>query len=454
MAVPTSEQTDEPRVAVAEALTEEEEIPEDFAALMATRIVLLNEKEFDPMVSSANVAEYVYENTNDPKKIGYFFDVLELLINNEQTKKYGALSFAALSIHSEVKKEYEGYIEEFATHLIENHYDMTKPEISLEKKKYSAYSTLIGLIFIKMVEINRSLYDSIHDFYSQIIREEMELEAEREKQKEEEKKVVAFKKTIKKAKVTKKLYDDTIDFVSAKGDFKSTSLNQENPNEHIAILADSLRGTRRYVIQDIMNKRALEKKKRLEKELSERLASAEEIIMSTEPFQQALSLFWKEKQYTYKFLSVEKIRVALRIIGIILGAVYWLLGYIGMWGVHWFEGIFVFIGMYTFVKFAGSRKNFKSFYPYDVSKELESNANSFIHVFRHMSKEQMYQFTLQQVKMKQNEKILQIVPEFIKYLYTIMSDRKNLIMSVEELSEIIESLEVDIAKQLRRVEDL
>ena len=42
-----------------------------------------------------------------------------------------------------------------------------------------------------------------------------------------------------------------------------------------------------------------------------------------------------------------------------------------------------------------------------------------------------------------------MIQEFIKYLYAIMPDRKSMMISVEELSELMENSEIEVAKQLR-----
>jgi hypothetical protein len=42
-----------------------------------------------------------------------------------------------------------------------------------------------------------------------------------------------------------------------------------------------------------------------------------------------------------------------------------------------------------------------------------------------------------------------MVPEYVKYLYAIMPDRKNMMISVDELSELVENSEIEVAKQLR-----
>ncbi|MGK5091508.1 hypothetical protein WDW89_05755 [Deltaproteobacteria bacterium TL4] len=423
-------------------------VPEDFAQHLATRIVVIHEKEIDPIVSSENVASFINEQTQNPRRISYFIDATEVLLENERTEKYAALSWAALVIHSDLVSEYQIYVKNLIAAVVDGYYEMEKPSVQFQKKKFSAYSRIMGIVFIKMVDINSNLFDAAQELYSDLIRREMEVDAKSQDSKEE-KKSIAFKKTTKKKKISVKFYDDIIDYIATRGDFKSTSLNQENPNEYIVLLADRLRGTRRYVIQDIMNKRALERKKRIEKELSDRLASAEDVIMASDPFCLGLSLFWREKRYNYKFLAVEKIRMALQVIAVIIGVLYFMVGYLNLWNIHWLEGILVCFGMYVFGKVAGSRKRFKSFYPYDVSKELEGCSTTFIAVMRRMSKDQLDHFLMRQVKNKRNESVIQVIPEFVKYLYAIMPDRKSMIISVDELSEVMENIEIDIAKQLR-----
>src|SRR5262249_61767344 len=95
--------------------------------------------------------------------------------------------------------------------------------------------------------------------------------------------------------------------------------------------------TRRYVIQDIMAKQAADKRKEAEKELSEKLASAEEIIQARDNFKRALDLFWAEKRYNIKYLSVEKVRVTLQVVGIIIGIIYFLAGYLRVYSLTWRE---------------------------------------------------------------------------------------------------------------------
>ena len=105
--------------------------------------------------------------------------------------------------------------------------------------------------------------------------------------------------------------------------------------------------------------------------------------------------------------------------------------------------------MLVFVRFAASRKQLQFFYPTDISKELEECSTAFLNVMRNMSQEQLEQFLVRQIKLERNQKYLSMVPEFMKYLYAIMPDRKSMMISVDELSELVENSEIEVAKQLR-----
>jgi len=105
--------------------------------------------------------------------------------------------------------------------------------------------------------------------------------------------------------------------------------------------------------------------------------------------------------------------------------------------------------MLIFVRLIASRRQFHYFYPVDISKELEECCTAFLNVMRNMSQEQLEHFILRQIKLEANQKYLSLVPEFMKYLYAIMPDRKNMMITVDELSELVENSEIEVAKQLR-----
>ena len=218
----------------------------------------------------------------------------------------------------------------------------------------------------------------------------------------------------------------------------------------MVILADRMRGTRRYVIQDIMNRQSISRRKEVEKELSERLANAEDIILARDSFKKALNLFWTEKLYNFKYLSVEKVRVTVQVTGIVIGIVYFLVGYLELYGMEWWEGVLVALGMYLYSRFICSRRAFARFFPDDVSKQLEVTVGTFTPTVRKMSKDQMDAFLIRQVKDTGNLELLPVVPEFVKYVFAVMPERKSAVIQLDELSEIMENLELDIARALRQ----
>ena len=126
-----------------------------------------------------------------------------------------------------------------------------------------------------------------------------------------------------------------------------------------------------------------------------------------------------------------------------------MLGFMGVWGISWIDGMVVCVVMLIFVRIVGSRKQLKFFYPTDISKELEECSTAFISVMRNMSQEQLENFLVRQIKLEENQNYLSMIPEFVKYLYAVMPDRKSMMISVDELSEVVENSEIEVAKQLR-----
>ena len=84
-----------------------------------------------------------------------------------------------------------------------------------------------------------------------------------------------------------------------------------------------------------------------------------------------------------------------------------------------------------------------------MSKELEQYSTQFINVFRNMSMEQMEHFLVRQIKLDRNRNYLSMIPEYVKYLFAIMPDRKNMVITMDELSELVENAEIEIAKAVR-----
>ncbi len=422
-----------------------EEIPENFAGQIARDVMVLFQKQMDPEVAAVEASSYLWKNAGTPEKVSYFVDATELWLESGTSgDKFAALSWNGLVTQSVNNQDYDTFLRMMIVAILDGYYSLQKPDIEYKEKRYSTYTSIIANTFIRMVELNPASEAGASEIFTILVHSEMDLEARSAAEEDE-----TGSSTIPTD--MQKLFDEMIDYLHDRGMFKSNPMAGEeaNPNEHIEVLCERLRGTRRYVMQEVINERALEKRKKLEMELENQLASAEEIVMVAPQFTEGMAFFVQEKRYNFKYLAVEKIRMTLQLLGSITGAVYFLLGFMGVWGVHWIDGMVVCLVMLIFVRIAASRKQFQFFYPTDISKELEDCSTAFLNVMRNMSQEQLEQFLVRQIKLERNQKYLGMVPEFMKYLYAIMPDRKSMVITVDELSELVENSEIEVAKQLR-----
>jgi len=422
-----------------------EEIPENFAGQIARDVMVLFQKQMDPEVAAVEASSYLWKNAGTPEKVSYFVDATELWLESGTSgDKFAALSWNGLVTQSVNNQDYDTFLRMMIVAILDGYYSLQKPDIDYKEKRFSTYTSIIANTFIRMVELNPASEAGASEIFTILVHSEMDLEARSQAEEDE-----TGSSTIPTD--MQKLFDEMIDYLHDRGMFKSNPMAGEeaNPNEHIEVLCERLRGTRRYVMQEVINERALEKRKKLEMELENQLASAEEIVMVAPQFTEGMAFFVQEKRYNFKYLAVEKIRMTLQLLGSITGAVYFLLGFMGVWGVHWIDGMVVCLVMLIFVRIAASRKQFQFFYPTDISKELEDCSTAFLNIMRNMSQEQLEQFLVRQIKLERNQKYLAMVPEFMKYLYAIMPDRKSMVITVDELSELVENSEIEVAKQLR-----
>ncbi len=430
----------------------ERELPADFAQRIATKVVFTNERERDPEAALQKVGDLLLRNLSRPTRVGHFMDVVEQLENDPETLRFAGLCFVAIVLDRQEAPRYEKFLDDIMEKMIEDHQTEAKPPYQAEyrRRHFSAYARILGDAFSAMMSINTELYEVVSQIFTTLIRKEMEQEQRRKERAESGgRRISVSRGEERNLKVGKKLFDDLVDYIHDRGEQKTGTLQQQNPNEYIAVLADRLRGTRRYVIQDILNQQALERRKEAEKELGERLASAEEIIMAKEAFRRAIRLYWTEKQYNFKYMAVEKVRVTVQVLAVIVGIVEFLMGYLGLFGMHWWEGVVVTFVMYIFARVFGSRRYFRRFFPDDVTKELEVVLGSFTPTFRKMGKEQIDAFMHRQVRDPANLSYLPLMPEFVRYVFAVMPDRNSVVVSREELAEMLQNMEMDIARALR-----
>lgn len=427
-------------------------LPDDFHQRIATKLVLIVERERDSEIVLQKLASTILRNLHQEGRIPLFYRAMEFMLKDPESHRYASLSYTSLVVDLEHSAEQADFLNHVINLAVDDHIYIRQPEHQLDynRKKFSGVARHLGEVFISMIDLNSDLYEIISTIFSMIIRQEMVLE-QADKEVKDSSRRISTSKSEEEAKAAKKLFDEIVDYIHARGEFRSESLNQQNPNEFMSVLADRMRGTRRYVMQDIQNRQALLKKKEVEKELSERLAGAEEIILAKDSFKKALHLFWTEKLYNFKYLSVEKVRVTLQVAGIMIGIVYFLAGYLNVYGLKWWEGLIILGGMYIASRFLCSRRAFNRFFPNDVSKELEVVVGSFTPTLRRMSKDQTDAFMIRQVRDSGNIELLPLLPEFVKYVYAVMPERKSAIIALEELAEIMENLELDIARAIRSI---
>jgi hypothetical protein len=428
------------------------DVPKDFANRVATKITAINERELDEEIASSKVAALVYKNMSHPDALPYFNETIDILLQDEHTHKYAATTWTSLHWHEDVHPEYRKFVNAILDRTIMGHIRADLPMFDHEEsgKEFSAYAYTLGETFIQMMRLSSDLYNILTDIYSYIIRNEMTRDLEKGKEESTKKKIIGRKKAKEsEVKNPKKLFDDIVDYISERGEFRSDTLEQKNPNEFILILADQLRSTRRYIIQDIMNRHALERKKTLEKELRDRQASAEEVIQASEPFKHGLYLFWLEKRYNFKYLAVEKVRITLQIASIFLGLGAVGIGFLGVGPLGLLEGLMVGALMMIYSQLFCSRSVFGPFYPKDVTVELEKDVGAYTPTFRKMSINQMNSFMNRQLKEAENGLLLHLIPEYVKYIFAVMPDRTEILMTKENVNEFMERLEINLSKLQR-----
>jgi len=429
------------------------DVPKDFANRVASKITAINERELDEEIALAKVAALIYKNMNHPEALPYFNETIDILLQDEHTQKYAATTWTSLLWNEDIHPEYRKLVNAILDRSIGGHIRADLPMYEAEEsgKEFSAYAYTLGETFIQMMGMNSDLYNILTDIYSYLIRSEMSRDLEKGKEESSKKRTILSRKKSKESEVKnpKKLFDDIVDYISERGEFRSDTLEQKNPNEFILILADQLRSTRRYIIQDIMNRHALERKKTLEKELRDRQASAEEVIQAGDPFRHGLYLFWLEKRYNFKYLAVEKVRITLQIVSIFLGLGAVGIGFLAVGPIGLFEGLMVGGMMTIYSQFFCSRAVFGPFYPKDVTVELEKDVGAYTPTFRKMTLEQMNSFMNRQLKEPESTLLLHLLPEYVKYIFAVMPDRNEILMTKENVNEFMERLEVNLTKYQR-----
>lgn len=195
---------------------------------------------------------------NPPDLFSYFNEIIDILLQEVHTQKYAATAWTCVFWHEDVHPEYRTFIINLVNGIIDGHARAERPNFKHEEsgKEFSPYAYTVGETFIQMMLLNSDLYTVLADIFEIVIRTEMRRDLEKGK-------IDAIKKDTGHEN-PRMLFDDIIDFISERGKLRSDDslkglAEQKNPNEYMLILAERMRTTRQYIIQDIADRQALKK---------------------------------------------------------------------------------------------------------------------------------------------------------------------------------------------------
>lgn len=411
----------------------------------ARRIQVIFDKELDQNHAIGQVAELAHQQFYAEGKLPFFVSCLQILLEKESSELYAGLSLAAPYWYEQKNPEYRDFLIALLERSAKGHWYRDMPDHKHEdsNKFFSTYAYVLGESFIQLVRDHANNYEIISDLYSYLIKHEMELDRQRLDGK------ATGKPAMPEPNNPKKLYDDLYDYINERSVFRTDSLSTENPNEFIQILADRLQSTRRYCIQEEINRQALRRKKEMELALKDREASAEEIIFAQRFFPGALELYAKMLEYNIRYFEMEKKRVTFQIIPILL-----ITSLLGLWLMELVDlSVGLAAGLVTtaiLIKLLLSKTSLKGFYPKDVTEELEDQVSKLSAILYKCSPRQ-----LESLLRRQSKKVLthpQLagrLPDFVRYVYQVMPRKREALTTKEDLERILDRTKYFIARELR-----
>ncbi len=408
------------------------------------------ERELDGAKAAEEAVKQVFEAFAPPEKQTYFIPFLQELLEDEETSAYAPKLLTTLFWNEQNKEGYADFLQQLIERSARGHWQRDLGEYAHKKsgRHFSTYAYTWGENFIQMMKLSSEHYDTISELYSHLIRYEMKMETQRqeEKLKPQQKKKAQTTKTPNQ----KKLYDDIFDYLTERARFHSETLNQENPNEFILLLTDRLRSTKRYCMQDAITRRALERKKQLEKEMKEREASAEEIIKTYPPFKNALRLFREAKDYNFRYMKMEKKRVAMQLFPLILGVSGIGAGLMELYELDVF-GMVSLALVALLPSLLLTRQIMARFYPLDQTDVLEQEIGLLVPILKKCSQNQMASLLNRLIKEVDDPALLQHMPDFLTYVFSVIPERNQALMNREQLEETLSRLRYSVTHRLRQV---
>ncbi len=409
---------------------------------LATKIVFICEKEIDVAISASNIASFIFKNFEEDNSPESFLKLVHELTKREINTNYAALTFLSLFWCRNEDSNFEPLFKKMLK-VITHQFHSSQGEtytIKNIKRKYPLYAHIIGESFIQAMGHNDSLYSEISGVYSIFVETELQQEEDYN-----QKRLLAYKDLkLPPRTVFIKLYDELFTYINDRGRFRPETLDRENPFQYIVDLAERLRGTRIYCIQNMVQKFSNEKNKIIRQELRDKEASAEILSSTKLTFQEGLKLFHDARTFRRDYLKTDKIRVLLQISLISLGIVSLT---ITLWNQSLeVKPIVVIFSLLSILggKLLCSKRFFVRFYPKNIKKELEKNMENCIYLFRKTSLDQINLFLNKQVQEPKNRKLLIMMPDFIKYLFDLMPNKKERVMSREQILDAISQLKQTI----------
>ena len=414
---------------------------------MAQQIIFICERELEVDQAHQKVSELLFSQLNGGRQ-DYFQALLYTLLEEEESQPYAAHAFASLFSQESLRPELGDFWQDLLQMMIRGHRSGDLPSYRHQDsgKVFSAYAFSLGETLIQMGRLGAHYYDFVSDCYTHLIRAEAEIE---KKRREAAAKPHGRDGTKKEAPANpKSLYDDVADYISERAIFRARTLNPNNPNEFIQLLSDRLRSTRRYVIQDLINKDSVNKKKQMEKALKERQASAEELVFGGQPFLEGLRLFKEAKLYNGRFMEAEKRRVTLQLLPLVIAVPLIGFGLMEVWELnYWLMGLAGVVGIGG--RFVFTPKFFSRFYPKDITSPLEEQVSLIAAVFKKCAADQLASFLRRQVKEIGDAQELNLIPDYVTYILSVIPRKKDLLLTKAELRQTLDQLAPHIARRRR-----
>ncbi len=428
-----------------EKLLSSQEIPSDFAYRCAIRIHTIYEREADEDEANVKVLQMIDNHLNHPSRYHYFADMTIIMLQKD-LDVITNITTAWISClwYGETKQKYKEFLFKFISYCIKGHRVGDRDRYVLPHTQFSCsiYAYLIGEIMINMVRLSFDFYDILVEVYKYIIITEMNedfkaydkqnsMQSKLKKNKEKENKIVS---------TYKKLYDEITDYIGQRSIFRTETLDQKNPNEYIENLIDRMRTTRRYVIQDTINQHSLKQKREFARNLQSQEATAEEILQSEESFTEGLFLFWMQKKYNFKYISLEKLRGTMHIAGILASIAFVLVSLNHWLPIPLIQSVVACIILIPSIKYVTSLRFFSRFYPIDNTETLEDTASEFLHFLMKFSYSQAASFMQKQIQKYalEDEIMLELLPDYVNFIIFLLPSKSKILMSKIELSQLLE----------------